>query len=251
MPDINDSPAPVALITGAAQRIGACIARSLHRAGYRVVLHYRHSASAANALLAELNSSRDNSACAIAVELCELTQLERLANQAVAHWGRLDALINSASTFYATPLGQSSEAQWDELVGSNMKAPFFLAQALAPALRETGGAIINITDIYADRPLPRHTVYCMAKAGNAMLTRSLALELAPQVRVNGIAPGAILWPEQGGASNSEAQQSLLRKIPLGRTGEAQDIADTVLFLLRSSYITGQIVAVDGGRSINN
>lgn len=246
----DTSTAPVALVTGSAQRIGATIVRTLHAAGYNTVIHCRRSQAAATALASELNRQRHGSAVVAQCDLNDTGASGFLAQQAELAWGRLDALINSASAFYPTPLGETTPAQWDDLIGSNMKAPFFLAQALAPALRAVRGAIINITDIHADRPLARHTVYCMAKAANAMLTRSLALELAPHVRVNGIAPGAILWPEQGGATAAAAQQSVLAKVPLGRTGTPQDIANTALFLLREgAYINGQIIAVDGGRNI--
>lgn len=241
----------VALVTGSAQRIGAAIVKTLHDAGYNTVIHYRHSKEQAEILAAELNSRRKNSAVCIAADLHNTRDIQALATAAVAIWGRMDALINSASSFYPTPIGNITETQWEELVGSNMKAPFFLAQALATALAKQQGAIVNIADIYAEKPLPAHAVYCMAKAGNVMLTKSLALELAPQVRVNGIAPGAILWPEQGGAMNQQAQQQLLAKIPMARTGSPKDIADAVLFLLRDApYITGQIIAVDGGRSLS-
>lgn len=241
---------PVALITGGAQRIGAAIVSKLHQAGYNTVIHYRHSRDQADALAATLNNRRTGSAITVSADLDDIAAIQQLANQAVQAWGHIDALINSASGFFPTPVGSINEQQWDELVGSNMKAPLFLSQALAPFLAKQQGAIVNIADIYAERPLPGHTVYCMAKAGNAMLTKSLARELAPQVRVNGIAPGAILWPDHGGATDSLSQQKLLEKVPLARTGQAQDIADTVLFLLRDApYITGQIIAVDGGRSV--
>jgi pteridine reductase len=242
---------PVALVTGSAQRIGAAIIQTLHTAGYNTVIHYRHSRKEAEALATELNLLREHSAVSIAADLSDISAIKRLAENTLEPWGRLDALVNSASSFYPTPVGTANEHQWNELIDSNMKAPFFLAQALAPALEKCRGAIVNIADIYAEKPLAKHTVYCMAKAGNVMLTQSLARELAPHVRVNGVAPGAILWPEQGGATEQSAQEKLLQKIPQGRTGLPQDIADTVLFLLRDApYITGQIIKVDGGRSIN-
>lgn len=243
---------PVALVTGSAQRIGAAIVHTLHSAGYNTVIHYRQSSDAAEKLAASLNRQRQDSAITISADLDDVSHIYRLAAAAQAAWGRMDALVNSASSFYPTPVGSATAQQWDDLVGSNMKAPFFLSQALAPALANQQGAIVNIADIYADRPLARHTIYCMAKAGNAMLTKSLARELAPDVRVNGVSPGAILWPEQGGAVDLQSQQQLLDKVPLQKTGTAKDIADTVLFLLRDApYITGQIIAVDGGRSVNN
>ena len=245
-----NSIAPVALITGAAQRIGAAIAELLHSAGYNIVIHYRHSAEKAHALTSTLNQQRTASAVCFTADLQDTPTLQHLAQQAEAHWGRLDALINNASAFHPTPIGKTTEQDWNALVSSNMKAPFFLAQALAPTLKKHAGCIINIADIYAEKPLSSHTVYCMAKAGNVMLTQSLAVELAPQVRVNGIAPGAILWPETHGDSHKATQEKILASIPLQRTGNADDIARTVLFLLRDApYITGQILRVDGGRSL--
>jgi pteridine reductase len=242
---------PVALVTGSAQRIGATIARTLHTAGYNTVIHYRNSKIQAQTLTDELNALRENSAVCISANLNSTQAIQTLATTALEIWGRMDALVNSASSFYPTPLGSTTEAQWDDLINSNMKAPFFLAQALATALAEQYGAIVNIADIYAEKPLAEHTIYCMAKAGNVMLTQSLARELAPQVRVNGVAPGAILWPEHGGAAAKSSQQKLLEKIPLARTGLPEDIANAVLFLLRDApYITGQIITVDGGRSLS-
>ncbi len=240
---------PVALITGAARRIGAAIARGLHQHDYRVAIHYRHSDREARALADDLNDRRLDSAIILKADLDRLTDIESLAEDTLAHWGRLDVLVNNASSFYPTPVGDASAEQWDDLINSNLKAPFFLTQALADELRLRQGCVINITDIHADRPLIKHPIYCAAKAGNAMLTKSLARELAPGVRVNGIAPGAILWPEAADESD-DSQRTLLGKIPLQRKGEAEDIVQTVLFLVGGpSYITGQIIAVDGGRSI--
>ena len=242
---------PVALITGAARRIGAQIARHLHACGYRVLVHYRSSETDAQALVAQLNQTRSDSALALQADLSELAQLEQLAETAARHWGRLDALVNNASSFYPTVLGQTTEEDWDDLIGSNLKAPFFLCQALAPALATSGGAIVNIADIYGQRPLKQHPVYCAAKAGNIMLTQSLARELAPKVRVNGVAPGAILWPEQAAELGTVKEQAILERVPMQRAGQASDIARTVAFLLNEApYITGQIIAVDGGRSVN-
>lgn len=241
---------PAALVTGAAQRIGATIARRLHAVGYNIVLHYRKSSGAAQALCAELNTLRPHSALSLMAELNDVEAIERLAQQALAQWQRMDVLVNNASSFYPTPVGKTTTEQWDDLMGSNARAPFFLAQALAPALAAQKGSVVNIADIYADRPLAQHTLYCMAKAANVMLTKSLAQELAPAVRVNGVAPGAILWPEQGGAVDADAQTKLLGSVPLARTGLPDDIANTVLFLVRDApYISGQVIAVDGGRSI--
>jgi len=242
---------PVVLITGAAQRIGAEVAQCLHTAGYNIVIHYRHSEANASSLTAELNAKRENSAICISANLNNILEINHLAKESIGKWGRVDALINSASSFFPTTIGETSEQQWNELIGSNMKAPFFLAQALKESLCAKNGTIINIADIYAEKPLANHTVYCMAKAGNVMLTKSLATELAPFIRVNGIAPGAILWPENGGAEDKTSQQKILGKVPLARKGSAKDIANTVLFLLRDApYITGQIIAVDGGRSLH-
>ena len=240
---------PVALITGAAKRIGAEIARYLHKEGFNLVIHYRHSSTAAKDLAHSFNKSRPHSAVAIAADLGKTKQLEKLANAAYEKWQRLDLLINNASDFYPTPLGTVTEAQWDQLFASNLKAPFFLAQALADKLREHDGCIINIADIYAERPLQDHSVYCIAKAGNLMLTKTLAKELAPKVRVNGIAPGAILWPEQEEVTD-EFKSGLLAKTPLQERGQASDIARTVLYLVREApYVTGQVITVDGGRSL--
>jgi pteridine reductase len=244
------SAAPVALVTGGAQRIGAAIVRTLHKAGYNMVVHCHRSQDAASAVCAELNMLRTDSAISLQADLLNLDAIAMLAEQSVSAWGRLDALVNNASAFYPTPVAHVSGLQWDELMGSNARAPFFLSQAVASALSQQSGAIVNIADVYAEKPLRQHTVYCMAKAANVMLTKSMAKELAPQVRVNGIAPGAILWPEQGGAVQADKQQALLQAVPMGRTGTPDDIAQAVLFLLRDApYITGQIIAVDGGRSV--
>lgn len=238
----------VALITGAAQRIGAVICQHLHDAGYRVIVHYRQSAQAAQTLCQQLNVKRRDSARSLQADLLDTAAIEQLAANALQEWGRLDVLVNNASSFYPTPVGTATSQHWDDLVGSNMKAPFFLAQAVAPALSAHNGCIVNIVDIYARHPLRAHPVYCAAKAGLAMLTQALALELAPQVRVNGVAPGAILWPA---TEPDEAQkQVVIDAIPLKRSGHPLDIAKTVLFLARDAdYITGHIIAVDGGRSL--
>ena len=238
----------VILVTGAARRIGAAIVTCLHENGARIAIHYRGSRKEARDLEARLNAVRDNSAFAVQADLLHVAALPALI-EAVADWGgRLDGLVNNASSFYPTPVGSIDEKQWDELVGSNLKAPLFLSQAAQPLLVESGGAIVNIVDIHAHRPLRDHAVYGAAKAGLAMLTRSLAKDLAPAVRVNGVAPGAILWPENG--MTESVKESILDQIPLHRAGSPDDIAGCVLYLLRdASYVTGQIVAVDGGRSI--
>jgi len=244
------NPPPVALITGAARRIGAEIARQLHAAGYNIVLHYRHSADEAAALRDKLNGERTESATLVSADLCDLATIDTLAEKALAAWGRMDALINNASSFYPTPVGEIHREHWDDLVGTNVQAPLFLSQALAPALTETEGCIINIADIHAERPLSGHPVYCIAKAGNVMLTKSLAKELAPAVRVNGIAPGAILWPENEGELDEAAKQTILKRIALKRIGSPEDIARTIRFLVTDApYITGQVVPVDGGRNL--
>lgn len=243
--------APVALITGAARRIGAAIARELHGAGFRVLIHCRESLAPAQELCAQLLALRADSAAVLTAELADFAQVRELAAAAAAHWGRLDALVNNASSFYPTPLADADAAQWDNLMASNLQAPFFLCRDLAPALARTGGAIVNIADIHGMRPLPQHAIYCIAKAGNLMLTRVMAQELAPRVRVNGIAPGAILWPENppsaSASASASAQQKILDAVPLGRLGMVEDIARLSRFLLTSaSYVTGQVIAVDGG-----
>lgn len=242
---------PVVLITGAGRRIGATLAGELHSDGFNLVLHYRRSRRETEALAQMLNQRRPDSAIALPADLNNTDALTELARLASSHWGRLDVLINNASAFYPTPLGNVTSDTWDDLIGSNLKAPFFLAQALLPALKQQQGCIINIADIYAEKPLKEHTVYCIAKAGNVMLTKSLAQELAPDIRVNGIAPGAIFWPENVQQDNTDYINHLLHKILLQRRGQATDIARTVRFLISDApYITGQIIAVDGGRSLH-
>jgi pteridine reductase len=237
-----------ALVTGAARRIGHAIAQTLHAAGARVAVHYRNSAADAQDLVARLNDLRADSAMAVQADLLDTAALPGLVT-AVADWaGGLDILVNNASSFYPTPIGDIDQKAWDDLVGTNLKAPLFLAQAALPLLAERRGNIVNIIDIHAARPLREHAVYGSAKAGLVMLTRALAKELAPEVRVNGVSPGAILWPENG--MSDEIQGNILRQIPLGRSGEPSDIAGCVLYLARDAhYVTGQIIAVDGGRSI--
>lgn len=240
----------IALVTGSAKRIGAEIARHLHAANFNLVIHYHHSAADALALVDELNNTRTSSAIAIKADLNSHDQLIALAEQASKQWQGIHLLVNNASSFYPTPFGQASYDDWDDLIGSNLKAPYFLAQALAPQLTAAAGCIINIADIYAEKPLRNHSVYSIAKAGNLMLTKSLAQELAPRVRVNGIAPGAILWPEQENKLSDEDKEKMLCKIPLQQRGQAQDIAKAILFLVNEApYVTGQILAVDGGRSL--
>ena len=241
----------VALVTGASQRIGAAIATELHAASCSVLLHCRSSRAAADALAARLNTVRDNSAAVLQADLASLQDVEALAAAATAHWNRLDLLVNNASGFFPTPIGTVSETQWDSLFGSNLKGPFFLCQALAPALRASHGAIVNIVDVYAELPLAQHAVYTMAKAGVGMMTRALAQELGPDVRVNGVAPGAILWPAEHNPELGYAKaEALLAQTALKRIGDVLDIARAVRYLgLEAGYVTGQILAVDGGRTL--
>lgn len=239
----------VVLITGAAHRLGAATARELHGRGWRVLVHCRQSREKAEELAGELNVKRRNSCQVLQADLGSDAEVQKLAIDAQAVFSRVDALINNASSFYPTPIGTATPEQWDDLFSSNARAPFFLAQALAPELKRRHGAIVNLIDIHAERPLKEHTVYCMAKAAHAMLTLSLAKELAPEVRVNGIAPGAILWPGNQ-VMTADVQKKILQDIPLQKLGEPQDIARTIAFLLEDApYITGQIIAVDGGRSL--
>lgn len=237
-----------ALVTGAGRRVGAAIARTLHGQGAGVGIHYRGSATDAAELAEQLNRARPRSALAIQADLHDTGKLGNLVEAVVRHAGRLDILVNNASSFYPTPLAGITEEQWADLLGTNLKAPLFLAQAALPHLKATKGVIINIVDIHAIRPLKDHTMYGAAKAGLAFLTRALARDLAPDIRVNGVAPGAILWPE-GGVSD-QMRDIVLKQIPLKRVGEPSDIATCVLYLVRDAhYVTGQIIAVDGGRSV--
>jgi len=238
-----------ALITGGAKRVGAVTTQTLHQAGYNVIIHCRLSRQAADDLAAELNSNRADSARVIQGDLNNETIYDHLIEEAYQCWNRLDVLVNNASSFYPTPIGSITLDDWNNLVNSNMKAPLFLAQAAAPHLKKTSGNIINMVDVHAQRPMKEHPVYCAAKAGLAMLTMSLAKELGPEVRVNGVAPGAILWPENDMPEHTK--NLILERTSLKRPGEPIDIAKTILFLVRDGdYITGQIIAVDGGRSIN-
>lgn len=240
----------VVLVTGAARRVGAGIARFLHAGGARLLLHYRGSRAEAEALAAELNAVRSGSVALVQADLLDVDQLPRMIVQAVAAFGRLDGLVNNASSFFPTELGSIDEAAWQDLMGSNLKAPLFLAQAAAPHLKASGGAIVGIVDIHADRPMKSHVVYSLAKAGHAQLVRSLALELAPWVRVNGISPGTNMWPEDESFFNPVLKELIESSIPMRRIGTPEDIARAVKFLLfDASYITGQVLAVDGGRSV--
>lgn len=241
----------VILITGAAKRIGAVIASTLHAKGAKIIIHYHHSKSAAEQLCNTLNENRPNSAISLSCDITNVMECDSLIERALQQWGRLDGLVNNASSFYATPIGQISEAAWNDLLGSNLKGPLFLSQAAAVALRNSRGRIINIVDIHADRPLKNYTVYCCAKAGLVMLTKSLARELAPEVKVNAIAPGAILWPDEGNELSAQAKDHIIDRILLKKLGSPSDIASAVSFLLSQDYITGQVLAVDGGRSIKD
>lgn len=238
-----------ALVTGAARRVGAAIARRLHGAGANVVLHYRDSATDADALAAELNASRAKSAATVKAELLAPIAPRALVSAAVDGFGRLDLLVNNASAFFPVPIGSVEASHWEELVGSNLRAPLFISQEAAPQLAKAEGAIVNIVDIHAERPLKGYAVYTIAKAGLAALTRSLAVELAPKVRVNGVAPGAIAWPEDG-QFDPEERKRILATTPLARIGSPEDIAQAVHFLASAPYVTGQILAVDGGRSLH-
>ncbi|MEP6634240.1 MAG: pteridine reductase [Luteimonas sp.] len=238
--------APVALVTGAAKRLGAAIARRLHADGFNLALHYRSSSVEMNALADELQARRAGSVLTLQADLADFDRLPELIARTVGHFGRLDALVNNASAFDATTFGATTPAQWDASFAINARAPFFLSQAAAPHLAATQGAIVNLTDIYAERPLRGHAVYCMAKAALVMATKSLALELAPSVRVNAIAPGAILWAEHG--TDDTAQRAMLARTPLARTGTPEEIAEAVRWLLRdATYTTGQVLRLDGGR----
>ncbi len=237
------------LVTGAARRIGASIAKALHQRGCSVILHHHHSSDAANELEVSLNAQRSGSAFTVAADLGDVDAIERLAGTVRAITPRLSLLVNNAARFFPTAVGTTTQQQWDELMGSNLRGPYFLTQSLLPELIAAGGSVVNLLDVHALRPMRDHAVYCMAKAGLHTMTLALARDLGPQVRVNGVAPGAILWPEDHNSAGE--QENILKKIVLGRTGEPRDIASAVAFLgLDSPYITGQILAVDGGRSLN-
>ncbi len=236
------------LVTGAARRVGAAIACELHARGANVLIHHRASAAAAGELAATLNGARPGSAALAQAELRDVEALAQLVGRALKEFGRLDILVNNASAFYPTPVGEITEAEWDDLVGSNLKAPLFLSQAAAPELRRTQGLIVNIVDIHALRPLKRHTVYSITKSGLAMLTRALARELGPEIRVNGVAPGPVLWPEDD--IDAALKEEIIARTALKRAGSPDDVARAVAFFAKDApYVTGQILTVDGGRSI--
>ena len=237
-----------ALVTGAARRLGAAIARRLHAAGANLLIHYRDSEADASALIVELNAMRAKSAAKVKAELLAPIAPRALVSAATDAFGRLDILVNNASSFFPVPVGEIEASHWEELIGSNLRAPLFICQQAAPELAEHEGCIVNIIDIHAERPLKGYPVYSIAKAGLAAMTRSLALELAPRVRVNGVAPGAIAWPEDGQFEPGERER-VIATTPLARTGSADDVAQAVHFLAVAPYVTGEIIAVDGGRSI--
>lgn len=247
--NVNSTETKCALITGASKRIGAMTARLLHESGYNVIIHCRLSHQAADELAQELNTQRADSAKVVQADLNDETIYNNLIHQAYQCWQRLDVLVNNASSFYPTPVGSITLDDWNILINSNMKAPLFLAQAAAPHLKAVRGCIINLIDVHAQRPMKDHPVYCAAKAGLAMITQSLAKELGPEVRVNGVAPGAILWPDNDMPEHTK--KYILERTALKRPGDPIDIAKTIVFLVKDSdYITGQIIAVDGGRTLN-
>lgn len=236
------------LITGGAKRIGRQMALTLHAAGHNIAVHYRSSANAASQLVDDLNQQRAGSAMSVQGDLLDIDGIPRILDMVLEQFGRLDALINNASSFYPTPIELLENDFWNDLVGSNLKAPAFLAKYATKHLRDTGGTIINIVDIHARNPMANHPIYCSAKAGLEMLTKALARDLAPAVRVNAVSPGAILWPEH--SSSGAEQAEILQKIPLQRMGDPEDVANLVRFLIdEANYITGQVIAVDGGRSV--
>lgn len=249
-PDSLALAAEAVLVTGAAKRLGAATARLLHAHGASIAVHYHRSAAPALALVAELNAMRPGSAVAVQANLLDIDALPGMVAATVAAFGKLTVLVNNASTFYPTPVGSITAAQFDDLIGTNLRAPLFLTQAAAPQLRQHGGQVVNIIDIHATRPLKQHPVYCAAKAGLHMLTQSMARELAPDARVNGVAPGPIMWPESGAPLDTALQERILDRTALKRTGTPADIAKAVLFFLKDApYVTGQILAVDGGRTV--
>jgi len=249
-PDSNSLAGKVILVTGASQRIGERIVRLMHAEGMNIILHYRSSRDDAKKIQQELNELRADSVILIQADLSETSKISEMIREAVKGWGRIDAIVNNASSFYPTPVGEINEQVWDDLINSNLKAPLFLCQAAAPYLKQQQGSIVNIVDIHADRPLKNHTIYCIAKAGLVMLTKSLARELAPEVRVNAIAPGAILWPEND--IDDVTKKRILSGTVLKRQGSAEDIATAVRFLIKeANYMSGQILTVDGGRTLSN
>jgi pteridine reductase len=241
----------VVLVTGGAKRVGAAICRRLHATGANVLVHYRSAALEARALQVELNGQRADSVALAQADLLKVASCPQLVKAALKHFGQLDALVNNASSFYATAVGEITEQAWDDLMGTNLRAPLFLSQAAAPELRKTHGCIVNLVDIHAELPMRNHAVYTAAKGGLAALTRSLARDLGPEIRVNGIAPGTILWPEDDTWRDEVARQRIINQTALKRIGEPDDVARAVKFLIADApYLTGQVIAVDGGRSVS-
>jgi len=241
--------APIALITGSARRIGATTCQTLHAQGYTILIHCRNSTQEATALAESLNAIRANSAHVFQADLCDMAQVEQLCSQLNGELPMLNLLVNNASSFYPTPAAESTQAQWDDLINSNVRAAYFLSTGLLPLLRKAKGSIVNIVDIHAQRGLPGYPIYSIAKAGLEMMTKTLAKDLAPEVRVNGISPGPILWPEAEAALSEAAKQEILIKTPLARSGAPDDIAQAVCFMASAGFVTGQVLAVDGGRSL--
>ena len=241
----------VVLITGGAKRVGAAICRKLHTEGFNLMIHYRSSITEARALQAELSLQRANSVAIIQGDLLNITGLPNLVAETINHFGRLDVLINNASTYYSSEIGDIDETKWHDLIGSNLKAPLFLSQAAAPELRKNHGCIINITDMHVERPKKGYIIYSVAKAGLVTLTKSLAHELSPEVRVNAVAPGPVQWPENNPQFDEVYRQRVINQTLLKRVGEAEDVAKAVKFLIVDApFITGHVLAVDGGRSLN-
>jgi len=252
MMSANNTGLKIALVTGAAARIGASIAAALHARGCNVLLHYNSSRDAAQRLADRLNTARSSSAFLVSAELSSPAGVESLAGEIKSRFKALDILVNNASRFYPTRPGETHAWQWDDLLNSNLRGPYFLVQALLTELRSAQGTVVNLVDVHADRPMRDHAVYCISKAGLAMMTRALAKDLGPEIRVNGVAPGAILWPEteQPGTGKQDPRQAILSRTALGRIGEPADIAGAVCYLaLDAPYITGEILTVDGGRSL--
>lgn len=247
----GDTMTKVALVTGAAKRIGAVIAKALHQEGMNVVIHYHHSKTEAEQLTTELNALRPHSAISIQGDIRDSRFGEELITKTYQVWGRLDVLVNNASSFYPTPIGQVTDTEWDDLLGSNLKGAFFISQAAAPHLLESKGTIVNIVDIHNERPLKGYTLYSIAKAGLVSLTKSLARELGPRVRVNAVAPGVMLLPSDESLTTPAVKAHIIDRTCLKRIGEPEDVAEAVSFLIKQQYITGQVIAVDGGRSIKD
>jgi pteridine reductase len=247
----NSNANKVVLITGGGKRVGAVISRSLHAAGYCIMIHFKSSAAEAHALVAELNQLRADSAASMQADLLDMASIPQLIADTISHFGRLDVLVNNASTYYASEIGDIDETKWHDLIGSNLKAPLFLSQAAAPELRKNHGCIVNITDMHVERPKKGYIIYSVAKAGLATLTKSLAHELSPEVRVNAVAPGPVQWPENNAQFDEAYRQRVINQTLLKRVGEAEDVAKAVKFLIADApFITGHVLAVDGGRSLN-